>query len=122
MNGEVWLRRPRTDRSTLVSPVTFLASAPARSAIDVTRSARVRRDTYIGPWLPEPVGTSSDPKVGAQHSGALELALLLVLEKPPPTERAAYVLREAFDHTYSIRTPRSLNSFRARPAAGAVRR
>lgn len=76
-----------------------LASTTTRLAIKVAKSARVRRETYIGPWLPEPIATSSDPEVGAQRAEALELALLLVSEKLSPTERAAYVLREAFDYT-----------------------
>ncbi|MFI6492344.1 RNA polymerase sigma-70 factor [Streptomyces sp. NPDC050564] len=97
---EVWLRWQNTDRSAVVSPVAFLSSATTRMAINVAQSARVRRETYIGPWLPEPVDTSSDPEVGAQRAEALELALLLVLEKLSPVERAAYVLREAFDYGY----------------------
>lgn len=97
---EVWLRWQKTDRSAVVSPVAFLSSATTRLAINVKHSARARRETYIGPWLPEPVDTSSDPQVGAQRAEALELALLLVLEKLSPAERAAYVLREAFDYTY----------------------
>ncbi|GGW98280.1 RNA polymerase sigma factor [Streptomyces malachitofuscus] len=98
---EVWLRWQRTDRSVVVSPVAFLSATTTRLAINVARSARVRRETYIGPWLPEPVDTSTDPAVGAQRAEALELALLLVLEKLNPTERAAYVLREAFDYAYA---------------------
>ncbi|MCX4706396.1 RNA polymerase sigma-70 factor [Streptomyces sp. NBC_01373] len=98
---EVWLRWQKADRSTVVSPVAFLSSATTRLAINVAQSARVRRETYIGPWLPEPVDTSSDPEVGAQRAEALELALLLVLERLNPTERAAYVLREAFDYAYA---------------------
>ncbi|MGY4919741.1 sigma-70 family RNA polymerase sigma factor [Streptomyces sp. 900116325] len=98
---EVWLRWQKTDRSAVVSPVAFLASTTTRLAINVAKSARVRRETYIGPWLPEPIDTSSDPEGGgAQRAEALELALLLVLEKLSPTERAAYVLREAFAYTY----------------------
>ncbi|MFJ5274898.1 RNA polymerase sigma-70 factor [Streptomyces sp. NPDC088358] len=97
---EVWLRWQRTDRAVVVSPVAYLSSATTRLAINVAQSARVRRETYIGPWLPEPVDTSNDPEVGAERAEALELALLLVLEKLPPTERAAYVLREAFDYGY----------------------
>ncbi|MEU9291974.1 RNA polymerase sigma-70 factor [Streptomyces sp. NPDC048275] len=97
---EVWLRWQKTDRSVVVSPVAFLSSTTTRLAINVAQSARVRRETYIGPWLPEPIDTSSDPEVGAQRAEALELALLLVLEKLSPTERAAYVLREAFDYGY----------------------
>ncbi|ROQ60173.1 RNA polymerase sigma factor (sigma-70 family) [Streptomyces sp. 840.1] len=98
---EVWLRWQRTDRSAVVSPAAFLSSATTRLAINVTQSARVRRETYIGPWLPEPIDTSQDPEAGAQRAEALELALLLVLEKLAPTERAAYVLREAFDYAYA---------------------
>ncbi|MFJ9563934.1 RNA polymerase sigma-70 factor [Streptomyces fuscichromogenes] len=97
---EVWLRWQKTDRSLVVSPMAFLSSATTRLAINVAQSARVRRETYIGPWLPEPVDTSLDPAVGAQRAEAVELALLLVLEKLSPTERAVYVLREAFDYSY----------------------
>jgi RNA polymerase sigma-70 factor (ECF subfamily) len=97
---EVWLRWQRTERSVVVSPVAFLSSTATRLAINVAQSARVRRETYIGPWLPEPIDTSSDPEVGAQRAEALELALLLVLEKLSPTERAAYVLLDAFDYSY----------------------
>lgn len=98
---EVWLRWQRTDRSVVISPVAFLSSTTTRLAINVAQSARVRRETYIGPWLPEPVDTSDDAQVGAERAEALELALLLVLEKLTPTERAAYVLREAFDYGYA---------------------
>lgn len=98
---EVWLRWQKTDRSLVVNPVGFLSSATTRLAINVAQSARVRRETYIGPWLPEPVDTSADPEVGAQREEAVELALLLVLERLTPVERAAYVLREAFDYAYA---------------------
>jgi hypothetical protein len=53
------------------------------------------RNLYIGTWLPEPVDTSDDPHLGAERGEALEFAVLLLLEKLSPTERAAYVLREA---------------------------
>ncbi|MET8489001.1 RNA polymerase sigma-70 factor [Streptomyces tendae] len=97
---EVWVRWQRTDRTLVISPVAFLSSTTTRLAINVAQSARVRRETYIGPWLPEPVDTSNDPEVGAERAEALELALLLVLQRLSPTERAAYVLREAFDYAY----------------------
>ncbi|WP_268255120.1 sigma factor-like helix-turn-helix DNA-binding protein, partial [Streptomyces spinoverrucosus] len=54
----------------------------------------------VGPWLPEPIDTSLDPQLGAERAEALELAVLLLLEKLNPVERAAYVLREAFDYPY----------------------
>ncbi|MEU6321671.1 sigma-70 family RNA polymerase sigma factor [Streptomyces sp. NPDC047009] len=98
---EVWLRWQKTDRSAVVSPAAFLSCTATRLAINVRQSARVRRETCIGPWLPEPVDTSSDPEADAQRAEALQLALQLVLEKLNPTERAVYVLREAFDYAYS---------------------
>jgi len=84
---EVWLRWQSTDRSIV-------------RAISVSQSARSRRETYIGPWIPEPVDTTADPTLGADRGEALELAVLILLEKLSPNERAAYVLREAFDYSY----------------------
>ncbi|MFI5801016.1 RNA polymerase sigma-70 factor [Streptomyces sp. NPDC051677] len=98
---EVWLRWQKTDRSVVLSPAAFLSSATTRLAINVAQSARLRRETYIGPWLPEPVDTNADPAVGAERAEAVEMALLLMLEKLTPVERAAYVLREAFDYAYA---------------------
>jgi RNA polymerase sigma-70 factor (ECF subfamily) len=56
--------------------------------------------TYIGPWLPEPVDTSADPALGAERAEALQFATLMLLERLSPAERAAYMLREAFDYPY----------------------
>jgi RNA polymerase sigma-70 factor (TIGR02957 family) len=97
---DVWLRWQGTNRSTVLDPPAFLATATTRMAINLAQSARARRETYVGPWLPEPVDTSTDPRLGAERGEALELAVLLLLEKLSPTERAAYVLREAFDYPY----------------------
>jgi RNA polymerase sigma-70 factor, ECF subfamily len=97
---DVWLRWQATDRSVVENPPAFLATTTTRMCINFAQSAQSRRETYIGPWLPEPVDTSSDPALGAERGEALELAILLLLEKLSPTERAAYVLREAFDYSY----------------------
>ncbi|MCP3016891.1 RNA polymerase sigma-70 factor [Nocardiopsis dassonvillei] len=97
---EVWLRWQRTDRGVVEDPAAFLATTTTRLAINVLKSARVRREAYVGPWLPEPVDTGADPGVGAERGAAVELALLLLMERLTPTERAAYVLREAFDYPY----------------------
>ena len=97
---DVWLRWQDYDRSTVTHAEAFLITMTTRMSINVTRSARRRRETYVGPWLPEPVDTSSDPALGAIRGEALELAVLLLLERLSPTERAAYVLREAFDYPY----------------------
>jgi RNA polymerase sigma-70 factor (ECF subfamily) len=97
---EAWLRWQGTDRSVVLDPPAFLATVTTRLAINVAQSARSRHETYVGPWLPEPVDTSADPTLGAERGEALELAVLLLLEKLTPTERAAYVLREAFDYSH----------------------
>jgi RNA polymerase sigma-70 factor (TIGR02957 family) len=97
---DAWLRWQGTDRSAVVDPPAFLATATTRLAITFAQSARSRHETYIGPWLPEPIDTSGDPTVGAERAEALEFAVLLLLEKLSPTERAAYILREAFDYSY----------------------
>jgi RNA polymerase sigma-70 factor (ECF subfamily) len=98
---ETWLRWQGTDRSVVLEPAAFLATATTRLAINALQSARVRRETYIGPWLPEPVDTSADPTLGAEREEALGFAVLVMLERLTPTERAAYVLREAFAYDYA---------------------
>ncbi|MFG1807339.1 RNA polymerase sigma-70 factor [Streptomyces sp. NPDC049040] len=97
---EAWIRWQTYDRSKVENAEAFLATTVTRLAINVLQSARVRRETYVGPWLPEPVDTSSDPALGAVNGEALEVAVLMLLEKLSPPERAAYVLREAFDYPY----------------------
>jgi RNA polymerase sigma-70 factor (TIGR02957 family) len=98
---DVWLRWQTCDRGAVVNPAAFLATTATRLAINALQSARVRRETYIGPWLPEPVDTSADPYLGAERGEALEFAALMLMEKLTPNERAAYVLREAFDYPYA---------------------
>lgn len=97
---DVWLCWQGTERTGVENPPAFLATTTTRMCINFAQSARSRRETYIGPWLPEPIDTSSDPALGAERGEALGLAILLLLEKLSPTERAAYVLREAFDYSY----------------------
>ncbi|MEV5569851.1 RNA polymerase sigma-70 factor [Spirillospora sp. NPDC052269] len=99
---EVWLRWQSYDRAAVADPVAFLATTTTRLAINVLQSARVRRESYVGPWLPEPVETADDPYLGAERDEALGFAVLLLLERLSPTERAAYVLREAFDYPYPL--------------------
>jgi RNA polymerase sigma-70 factor (ECF subfamily) len=98
---DAWLRWQSTDRDAVLQPAAFLATVTTRLAITAAQSARLRRETYVGPWLPEPIDTSTDPAVGAEREEALELAVLLLLERLPPHERAAYVLREAFDYSHA---------------------
>ncbi|MCF3962707.1 RNA polymerase sigma-70 factor [Streptomyces fuscigenes] len=97
---DAWVRWQNTDRTDVREPAAFLATITTRLAINLAQSARVRRESYVGPWLPEPVDTSADPQMGAERAEALEMAVLFLLEKLNPVERAAYVLREAFDYPY----------------------
>jgi RNA polymerase sigma-70 factor, ECF subfamily len=97
---EAWLRWQGTDRDAVREPAAFLATVVTRLCLTELSSARARREVYVGPWLPEPVDTSADPALGAERAEALSLAVLLLLERLTPAERAAYVLHEAFDYPY----------------------
>lgn len=98
---ETWLRWQACDHNAVRNPAAFLGTTATRLALNVAQSARSRRETYVGQWLPEPVDTHDDPALGAERSEALELALLLLLVKLKPRERAVYVLSEAFDYSYA---------------------
>jgi RNA polymerase sigma-70 factor (ECF subfamily) len=98
---ETWVRWQLCDRTGVREPAAFLAATTTRLAINVLHSARVRRETYIGPWLPTPVDTSADPALGAERDEALHLATLMLMERLTPAERAAFVLRAAFDYPYA---------------------
>jgi len=97
---DAWVRWQSTDRSVVRDAPAFLATTTTRLAINVAQSARWRSETCGGPWLPEPMDTRADPGIGAERGEALEFAVLILLEKLSPTERAAYVLREAFDYPH----------------------
>jgi RNA polymerase sigma-70 factor (ECF subfamily) len=97
---DVWLRWQSANRSAVENPPAFMATTTTRLCINLAQSAHSRRETYIGTWLPEPMDTSGDPGLGAERGEALKLAVLVLLEKLSPTERAAYILREAFDYSY----------------------
>ncbi|MGB2177850.1 MAG: RNA polymerase sigma factor SigJ [Hyphomonas sp.] len=99
---DTWLRWERADHAAIENPSAWLRRTATRIAIDALRSARVRRETYPGPWLPEPLVESDS--LGVEERFALaqecELALLWAMERLSPTERAAFILREAFDAGY----------------------
>ena len=97
---DVWLRWHSTNRRVVQNPPAFLVTTATRLCINLIQSAHTRYETCIGTWLSEPVDTSSDPELAAERGEALELAAQLLLEKLSPAERAAYVLREAFDYPY----------------------
>jgi len=97
---EAWLRWQRSDRAAVINPPAFLATTTTRLAINVAQSARKRRETVAGPWLPEVVDGGADPAAAAEQHDALDGAVRLMLTKMTPAERAAYLLRKAFDYPY----------------------
>ena len=97
---DAWIRWQRTDRNQVRDTAAFLATTTKRLALNVAQSARARRETSIQPWHPEQVDVRADPTLGAERREALEHAMLTLSERLSPTERAAYVLREAFDYPY----------------------
>ncbi len=101
---EAFLRFHReSGRGTAVeSPKAFLSTITTRLSIDHLRSARVRRERYVGTWLPEPLLTEPEPEVTAHADTAdsLSMAFLVLLESLTPVERAVFLLREVFDYGY----------------------
>jgi RNA polymerase sigma-70 factor (ECF subfamily) len=84
---DVWVRWQTADRRLVRDAAAFLATTATRLTINVMQSARSRRETYVGPWLPEPVDTSADPRLEAERGQALAFGVLLLLEKlTPPNE------------------------------------
>jgi RNA polymerase sigma-70 factor (ECF subfamily) len=97
---DTWIRWQGTDRNRVRDAAAFLATTTKRLALNVAQSARVRREMPIDPRDPEPVDIRADPPLGAERREELELAMRTLMEKLSPSERAAYVLREAFDYPY----------------------
>ena len=87
----------------LDEPAAWITTVVTRRAIDVLRHARVQRETYIGPWLPEPLVDvpDADPSERVEFADSLSAAFLVVLERLTPLERAAFLLREAFAYDYA---------------------
>ncbi|WP_028646553.1 RNA polymerase sigma factor SigJ [Nocardiopsis sp. CNT312] len=98
---EAWLRWNAVDRTAVDDPRAYLVTIASRLAIDRLRSARSRRESYVGEWLPEPVSDLPDGADHAELADTVEYALLVVLESLSPLERAVFVLREAFQFPYS---------------------
>jgi RNA polymerase sigma-70 factor (TIGR02957 family) len=85
----------------ITSPRAYVATLVTRLAIDQLRSARVRRERYVGEWLPEPLVTDPTPAEHAETADSLSLAFLVLLESLSPRQRAAFLLREVFDYPYA---------------------
>jgi RNA polymerase sigma-70 factor (ECF subfamily) len=102
---EAWLRWSKVDPSGVVNPEAFLTTMVGRLSLDHLRHAKALRETYTGPWLPEPVryepDPAQDPGAALELADSLSMALLVVLETLSPLERAAFVLREIFERPYA---------------------
>ncbi|HSN33089.1 MAG TPA: sigma-70 family RNA polymerase sigma factor, partial [Ideonella sp.] len=101
---DAWLRWHRADRASLQSAEAWLVTVVTRLAIDRLRAAKAEREAYVGWWLPEPLVEPVDertPEAAAELAGELSVALLWVLERLGPEERAAFLLRQVFDHDYA---------------------
>jgi RNA polymerase sigma-70 factor, ECF subfamily len=103
---ETWLRYAASGTQP-ASAKAFLSAVVTRISIDVLRSARVRRETYVGPWFPEPLLTDpySDPERSAELADSVSMAALLLLERLTPPERAVFVLREVFGFGFAEIAP-----------------
>jgi len=101
---EAWLRLQRSDRAAIVDLRGWLTTVVGRLALDALRSARVRREQYVGPWLPDPLVEAPSPEPDPADRVTLEEsvshALLVVLESLSPAERTAFVLHDVFGYRF----------------------
>ena len=100
---EVFLRWNAADRAQIATPRAWLLKVAARLSLDHLKSARYRRETYVGPWLPEPIVGSEEPPQQAAHEHAqdISVAFLLTLQRLSPAERAAFILHDLFDTPFA---------------------
>lgn len=99
---DAWLRWESADRDAIDRPAAWLTTVTTRLAIDRLRSARARREVYVGPWLPEPLATvDDDPHDSAATAESLTLGFLTVLERLEPLERAVFLLHDVFGYPFA---------------------
>lgn len=100
---DAWLRWHRADHAALQSAEAWLVTVVMRLAIDRLRAAKAERETYVGWWLPEPLVELDErtPEAAAELAGELSVAFLWALERLSPEERAAFLLRQVFEHDYA---------------------
>src|SRR5215475_10203800 len=95
---EAWLRWQRTDTDQVRAPKAYLVKTVTNLALTEVQSARARRETYVGPWLPEPMLTSPDTAEEVEMAESVSLAMLVVLESLSPLERVVFVLGDVFGY------------------------
>ena len=97
---ETWLRWVKVDLAQVVDQRAFLVRITTRLSLDRLRALKRRKESYIGPWLPEPLLTAPDVADDVELANSVSMAIMLVLETLSPTERAVFVLREVFRVEY----------------------
>ncbi|MGI5218924.1 sigma-70 family RNA polymerase sigma factor [Nocardia sp. CA-290969] len=97
---DVWLRWQGTDRTQVRDRIAFLVTITTRVTLNATGSARARHEILVDRWLPEDLPTSEDPSLTTERAADVEHAVLVVLQRLTPTERAVFVLREAFAYPF----------------------
>ena len=107
MVQDTFIRWQGCDHARVESPKAWLSTVVTRLCINYLKSARVQREMYVGPWLPEPLVTErgTDPGENAKLSDSLSFAFLVLLESLTPTERAVFVLREVFNYEFADIAP-----------------
>lgn len=102
---DAWMRWHQTDQTTLQSAEAWLVTVVTRLSIDRLRAAKAEREAYVGWWLPEPLvepeSSTPTPETAVELAGDLSMALLWVLERLSPDERAAFLMRQVFDQDYA---------------------
>ncbi|GAB5898437.1 RNA polymerase sigma-70 factor [Mycolicibacterium mageritense] len=98
---DAWFKWSADDRSQVSDPKAYLARIVSNASMDRLRSARRQRETYVGPWLPEPILTQPDAADDVTAAESVSMAMLVVLETLSPLERAVFVLKEVFDFSYA---------------------
>lgn len=98
---EAYIRWHKADNEEIESPEAWLVTVTTRLSIDRLRKASAERESYIGPWLPEPILTDPSPEENAEIASDLSLAFMTLLERLSPVERAVFLLHDIFDCAYS---------------------
>ena len=98
---DAWFKWSAADRAQVLDPKAYLARIVSNLAMDRLRSTRRQRETYVGPWLPEPILTQADATEDVATAESVSLAMLVVLETLSPLERAVFVLKDVFDFSFA---------------------
>jgi RNA polymerase sigma-70 factor (TIGR02957 family) len=98
---DTWIKWTAADRSQVADPKAYLTRIVSNLALEQLRSTRRKRETYVGPWLPEPILTSGDAAEAVTDAESVSMAMLVVLETLSPLERAVFVLKEVFGFSHA---------------------